>query len=105
VLARSRGDYTGTYQMNNRVVANGRRSPRTSTTSPWSARRAGYDPTLFGYTDQGVDPNRAEGYDDPRLDNYDGVLPASPWGSTCPRVRPDGSSTFARRVTTFRVVG
>ena len=67
--------YTGTYQMNNRVVANG--TPLSSHFDNISlvARRAGYDPTLFGYTDQGVDPNRAEGYDDPRLDNYDGVLP------------------------------
>ena len=32
-----------------------------STTSPRRAR-AGYDPTLFGYTDQGLDPNQAEGF-------------------------------------------
>jgi arylsulfatase A-like enzyme len=67
--------YTGTYQMNNRVVANG--SPLSAHFDNISlvARRAGYDPTLFGYTDQGVDPNGAHGFDDPRLDNYDGVLP------------------------------
>ena len=67
--------YTGTYQMNNRVVANG-----TPLAEHWEnlatvARRVGYDPTLFGYTDQGLDPNQAEGFDDPRLDNYDGILP------------------------------
>jgi arylsulfatase A-like enzyme len=67
--------YTGTYQMNNRVVANGTPLSAHFDNISLMARRAGYDPTLFGYTDQGVDPNRAEGYDDPRLDNYDGVLP------------------------------
>src|SRR5262249_1181609 len=32
-------------------------------------------PTLFGYTDQSVDPREAEGADDPRLQSYEGVLP------------------------------
>ncbi len=67
--------YTGTYQMNNRVVANGTPLPRGLDNIAHVARRAGYDPTLFGYTDQGVDPGDAEGIDDPRLDSYDGVLP------------------------------
>ncbi len=67
--------YTGTYQMNNRVVANGTPLPRGLDNIAHVARRAGYDPTLFGYTDQGVDPANAEGTDDPRLDSYDGVLP------------------------------
>jgi len=67
--------YTGTYQMNNRVVANG-----TPLLDGWDniayvARRAGFDPTLFGYTDQGVDPYAAAGVDDPRLEIYDGILP------------------------------
>ncbi len=67
--------YTGTYQMNNRVVANGTPLPTGLDNIAHVARRAGYDPTLFGYTDQGVDPANAEGMDDPRLDSYDGVLP------------------------------
>ena len=67
--------YTGTYQMNNRVVANGTPLPKGLDNIAHVARRAGYDPTLFGYTDQGVDPANAEGIDDPRLDSYDGVLP------------------------------
>ncbi len=67
--------YTGTYQMNNRVVANGTPLSAHFDNISLVARRAGYDPTLFGYTDQGVDPDRAEGFDDPRLDSYDGVLP------------------------------
>ncbi len=67
--------YTGTYQMNNRVVANGTPLPKGLDNIAHVARRAGFDPTLFGYTDQGVDPANAEGRDDPRLDSYDGVLP------------------------------
>lgn len=67
--------YTGTYQMNNRVVANGTPLPMGLDNIAKVARRANYDPTLFGYTDQGLDPNQAEGIDDPRLDHFDGVLP------------------------------
>jgi arylsulfatase A-like enzyme len=67
--------YTGMYQMNNRVVANGTPLARGFDNVALVARRAGYDPTLFGYTDQGVDPSQAHGNDDPRLDNYDGILP------------------------------
>ena len=67
--------YTGMYQMNNRVVANGTPLMNGLDNLAWLARRAGYDPTLFGYTDQGLDPNWADGDDDPRLEYYDGVLP------------------------------
>ena len=67
--------YTGTYQMNNRVVANGSPLADGFENVATVARLAGYDPTLFGYTDQGIDPRVAQGADDPRLDNYDGILP------------------------------
>ena len=67
--------YTGTYQMNNRVVANGTPLGAGVASVATVARQAGYDPTLFGYTDQGLDPRVASGSDDPRLDDYDGVLP------------------------------
>ena len=67
--------YTGTYQMNNRVVANGTPLGASVASVATVARQAGYDPTLFGYTDQGLDPRVASGSDDPRLDDYDGVLP------------------------------
>lgn len=67
--------YTGTYQMNNRVVANGTPLADGFDNIATIARSAGFNPTLFGYTDQGLDPHRSSGYDDPRLDNYDGVLP------------------------------
>jgi arylsulfatase A-like enzyme len=67
--------YTGMYQMNNRVVANGTPLARGFDNLAYVARRAGYDPTLFGYTDQGLDPATANGADDPRLNYYDGILP------------------------------
>jgi arylsulfatase A-like enzyme len=67
--------YTGTYQMNNRVVANGTPLADRFDNVARVARRSGYDPTLFGYTDIGIDPMQAEGPNDPRLDAYDGLLP------------------------------
>jgi arylsulfatase A-like enzyme len=63
------------YQMNNRVVANGTPLASGLDNLALVGRRAGYDPTLFGYTDQGLDPRIASGDDDPRLDYYDGILP------------------------------
>jgi arylsulfatase A-like enzyme len=67
--------YTGTYQFNNRVVANGTPLDARFDNIALAARRAGYTPTLFGYTDQSVDPRCVTGLDDPRLSNYEGVLP------------------------------
>ncbi len=76
--------YTGSYQMNNRVVANGTPHPLGFANVATVAREAGFDPTLFGYTDQGVNPSLAHGTDDPRLDNYDGVLPGFSIGCFLP---------------------
>ena len=67
--------YTGTYQMNNRVVANGTPLDDRFDNVARMARRAGYAPALFGYTDQGGDPRLANGPDDPRLSMWEGVLP------------------------------
>jgi arylsulfatase A-like enzyme len=67
--------YTGTYQLNNRVVANGTPLDARFDNLAFAARRAGFAPTLFGYTDQSVDPRDASGPDDPRLSSYEGVLP------------------------------
>jgi arylsulfatase A-like enzyme len=76
--------YTGTYQMNNRVVANGSPLADRFDNVARLARRAGYVPTLFGYTDQGLDPTQAQGIDDPRLDSYDGILPGFAVGHYLP---------------------
>jgi arylsulfatase A-like enzyme len=67
--------YTGTYQMNNRVVANGTPLDERLDNIARAARRAGYNPALFGYTDQGVDPRIVDDPADPRLSTYEGVLP------------------------------
>jgi len=67
--------YTGMYQMNHRVVANGTPLDRRFDNIAKAARRAGYQPTLFGYTDQAVDPRDTTGPDDPRLLTYEEILP------------------------------
>jgi arylsulfatase A-like enzyme len=76
--------YTGTYQMNNRVVANGTPLADHFDNVARVARRCGYDPTLFGYTDTGIDPVVAQGPKDPRLDVYDGLLPGFSVGLRLP---------------------
>src|SRR4029077_7517407 len=67
--------YTGTYQFNNRVVANGTPLDARFDNIALAGRRAGYVPTLFGYTDQSVDPRTVTDSNDPRLSNYEGILP------------------------------
>lgn len=66
--------YTGLYQMTNRVVVNGTPLDHRHDNIARALRRAGYDPTLFGYTDQSIDPRTTEG-GDPRLRTFEGVLP------------------------------
>ena len=67
--------YTGMYQMNHRVVANGTPLDHSHDNIALVLRRAGYEPALFGYTDQSVDPRITTGPDDSRLQTYEGVLP------------------------------
>ncbi|TPN78651.1 alkaline phosphatase family protein [Mesorhizobium sp. CU2] len=66
--------YTGLYQMNNRVCRNGTPLDTRHGNIALAARAAGYDPTLFGYTDVALDP-RGMADADPRLRSYEGVLP------------------------------
>ena len=66
--------YTGLYQMNNRVLRNGSPLVDRFDNIARAARRAGYDPTLFGYTDQSPDP-RTLPPGDPALKTFEGVLP------------------------------
>lgn len=66
--------YTGLYQMTNRVCRNGTPLDVRHDTIARAARRAGYDPTLFGYTDVAPDPRRHHP-NDPLLKSYEGVLP------------------------------
>jgi arylsulfatase A-like enzyme len=63
------------YQANHRVVANGTPLDAGFDNVALAARRAGYDPVLFGYTDQAVDPRTVTDASDPRLASYEGILP------------------------------
>jgi arylsulfatase A-like enzyme len=66
--------YTGLYQMNHRVVRNGAPLDDRFDNIARAARRAGYEPTLFGYTDTSPDPRLLDP-NDPALQTYEGVLP------------------------------
>lgn len=66
--------YTGLYQMNNRVCRNGTPLDARHDNLALAARRLGYEPTLFGYTDVAPDPRR-HAPADPLLRSYEGVLP------------------------------
>lgn len=67
--------HLGLYAMNHRSVGNGTPLDARFTNLALEARAAGYDPTLFGYTDATVDVRTVTDPDDPRLFTYEGVLP------------------------------
>jgi len=66
--------YTGLHTMNNRVVNNGTPLDARHDNLAKLARRAGYEPVLFGHTDSAADPRQCDAAD-PRLRNYEGALP------------------------------
>lgn len=66
--------YTGLYQMNHRVLRNGTPLDARHDNVAKALARVGYRPTLFGYTDQAIDPRHTTP-DDPRLATYEEVLP------------------------------
>lgn len=65
---------TGLYAMNHRVIRNGTPLASHHATVATEARKAGYEPLLFGYTDQTPDPTRIDP-EDPDLLTYEGVAP------------------------------
>jgi arylsulfatase A-like enzyme len=65
---------TGQYLCNHRAAVNGTPLDARFTNVALEARALGYDPVLFGYTDQSPDPRALDG-NDPRLRTYEGVLP------------------------------
>ena len=67
--------HTGLYMMNHRSVTNGTPLDDRFDNIARTARGLGYDPTLFGYTDTAIDPRIVSDPDDPRLRDYEGVLP------------------------------
>jgi arylsulfatase A-like enzyme len=66
--------YTGLYLHNHRSVVNGAPLDLRHSNLALEARKAGYDPALFGYTDVSADP-RAHHPGDPALASYEGLLP------------------------------
>ena len=66
---------TGMYLMNHRSGRNGTPLDSRHTNVALEARKLGYEPALFGYTDTSVDP-RGKHPDDPALIAYDeGIMP------------------------------
>lgn len=66
---------TGLYLMNHRSGRNGTPLDARHTNIALEARKCGYDPVLFGYTDSAADP-RGRHPRDPALTGYDqGVIP------------------------------
>ena len=66
--------YTGQYQMNNRVVANASPVDAGMDNIALAARRRGFKPAMFGYTDQAADPRTISNPKDPLLSSYEGCL-------------------------------
>src|SRR5690349_8925140 len=66
--------HTGLYLMTHRSGRNG--TPLDARFTNWAKelRKAGYDPSLIGYTDISADP-RVHAPGDPALKTYEGVLP------------------------------
>lgn len=66
--------FTGMYAHNHRSVRNGSPLGAQFTNLALEARKAGYDPFLFGYTDAAADP-RGRDPNDPLIHTYEGILP------------------------------
>ncbi|OUS11859.1 hypothetical protein A9Q97_06865 [Rhodospirillales bacterium 47_12_T64] len=71
---------TSMYAMNHRHVSNGTPLDANFTNIALEARKKGYEPTLYGYTDTPVDP-RGRDENDPDLKTYCGVMPGFRVGS------------------------
>ena len=67
--------YTGLYLHNHRVVVNGTPLDARHTNVALEARKLGYEPVLFGYTDIAPDPRMRAPGDPDLLRTYGGVLP------------------------------
>lgn len=88
--------YTGMYMMNHRAATNGTPLDARHDNVALVARRLGYEPALFGYTDTGVDP-RTVPVGDPRLFSYEGVLPGFDPVCHVPEGSPDDWLAWLRK--------
>ena len=75
--------YTGLHVATHRVTHNGAPLDDRLDNLARALRRAGYAPTLFGYTDTALDP-RTRHPADPALDGYEQVLPGFDVGASLP---------------------
>jgi arylsulfatase A-like enzyme len=74
---------TGLYMLNHRSVKNGTPLDARHTNIALEVRKAGFEPTLFGYTDSCPDPRQFPPKD-PALTTYEGVLPGMSVGLQLP---------------------
>jgi arylsulfatase A-like enzyme len=88
--------YTGMYLMNHRSVLNGTPLDDRHDNVARVARRLGYVPALFGYTDTSVDPRTVEP-GDARLSRYEGVLPGFDPVCHLPEGEPDAWLDWMRK--------
>ncbi len=65
--------HTGMYPSNHRSIRNGTPLDASLTNLALEARKGGYEPTLFGYTDITADP-RKKHQNDPDCKTYEGIL-------------------------------
>lgn len=65
---------TGQYAMNHRAARNGTPLRHDTPNLATEARKGGYDPLLFGYTDSAQDP-RVMDAEDPRLQTFEELMP------------------------------
>lgn len=71
---------TGLYAQNHRSVRNGTPLDESIDNIAKILRKAGFDPTLFGYTDTSADP-RHKAKNDPLLRTYESVMPGFTLGT------------------------
>ena len=88
--------YTGMYLMNHRSALNGTPLDARHDNVALVARRLGYEPALFGYTDTSIDPRTVRA-DDPALYSYEGVLPGFDPVCHLPEGAPDAWLEWMRR--------
>lgn len=92
---------TGRYLMNHRSTNNGTPLDHQIPNLAKELRAAGYDPTLFGYTDTTVDPRVVTNPDDPRLRTWEGIMDGFTVGVNVPAEATEWLQWLAEHGHTF----
>ncbi len=87
---------TGMYMQNHRSVRNGTPLDDRHTNIAREARKAGYRPVLFGYTDTGLDPRKYPD-EEARKHGYESMMPGFEEGLLLPAEKPDAWIKFLRK--------